>query len=57
MLLSLWLEKYQLNKIEMVIHNEIFESFRIKEKKLKDARILLKANGYVVVKVKNKQTV
>tara|TARA_R100001443_G_scaffold117253_1_gene140910 strand:+ start:1040 stop:1165 length:126 start_codon:yes stop_codon:yes gene_type:complete len=41
----------------MVIHNEIFESFRIKEKKLKDARILLKANGYVVVKVKNKQTV
>jgi len=57
MLLSLWLEKYQLNKIKMVIHNEIFESFRIKEKKLKDARILLKANGYVVVKVKNKQTV
>ncbi len=57
MLLSLWLEKYQLNKIKMVIHNEIFESFRIKQKKLNDAKALLKANGYVIVKVKNKETV
>tara|TARA_B100000941_G_C28059243_1_gene328352 strand:+ start:169 stop:294 length:126 start_codon:yes stop_codon:yes gene_type:complete len=41
----------------MVIHNEIFESFRIKQKKLNDAKALLKANGYVIVKVKNKETV
>ena len=38
----------------MVIHNEIFDSFRIREKKLNDAKTLLKANGYVIVKVKDK---
>lgn len=57
MLLSLWLEKYQLNKIKMVIHNHIFDSYRIQQKKLNDAKALLKANGYVVVKVKEKENI
>jgi hypothetical protein len=41
----------------MVIHNHIFDSYRIKQKKLNDAKALLKANGYVVVKVKEKENI
>tara|TARA_R100001443_G_scaffold97595_1_gene104477 strand:- start:1029 stop:1151 length:123 start_codon:yes stop_codon:yes gene_type:complete len=32
----------------MVIHNEIFDSFRLERKKIEDAIVLLEKNGYIV---------
>lgn len=32
----------------MVIHNEIFETFRSEQKKINEAVILLEKNGYIV---------
>ena len=35
-----------------VIENEIFEHFRVEEKKITDATILLKEKGYIIIKKK-----
>lgn len=34
-----------------VIHNEIFEYFRVQEKKIEEAKKLLGKNGYIIHKV------
>tara|TARA_R100000935_G_C2692133_1_gene106920 strand:- start:295 stop:411 length:117 start_codon:yes stop_codon:yes gene_type:complete len=34
-----------------VIHNEIFEYFRVQEKKIEEAKKLLEQNGYITHKV------
>tara|TARA_Y100001938_G_scaffold125738_1_gene176997 strand:+ start:129 stop:275 length:147 start_codon:yes stop_codon:yes gene_type:complete len=34
----------------MVINNEIFDTYRIKESKIKESIIFLKENDYVVIK-------
>ena len=34
----------------MVIHNEIFDSYRLEQKKIKSAITLLRENNYTVIK-------
>ena len=38
----------------MVIHNHIFDSYRKKQQKIKDAIALLKSEGYIMHKVDKK---
>ena len=37
---------------QKVIENEIFEHFRVEEKKITDTTILLKEKGYIIIKKK-----
>tara|TARA_R100001510_G_scaffold52360_1_gene53010 strand:+ start:581 stop:706 length:126 start_codon:yes stop_codon:yes gene_type:complete len=41
----------------MVIHNEIFDTYRIKEKQIEEAIQLLKENGYAIYKKVEKEVV
>tara|TARA_R100001440_G_scaffold48865_2_gene68720 strand:+ start:333 stop:455 length:123 start_codon:yes stop_codon:yes gene_type:complete len=38
----------------MVIHNHIFDAYRLKKQKIKEAIAFLKSEGYMVHKVRNK---
>ena len=38
----------------MVIHNHIFDTYRLKQQKIKDAIAFLKSEGYMVHKIQNK---
>ena len=37
---------------QSVNENEIFEHFTVEEKKITDARVLLKEKGYIIIKKK-----
>ena len=58
--MRLWHTQGQKIKIKIMAHtpnafeNEIFEHFRTKEKRLKEAKKLLKNNGHIVIEAKNK---
>jgi len=39
----------------MVIHNEIFDTYRIEQKKIEEAIQLLKENGYAIYKKEEKE--
>jgi|TARA_R100001463_G_scaffold7466_5_gene23551 translation elongation factor P/translation initiation factor 5A len=41
----------------MVIHNEIFDTYRIKQKQIEEAIQLLKENGYAIYKKVEKEVV
>ena len=41
----------------MVIHNEIFDTYRIKQKQIQEAIQLLKENGYAIYKKVEKEVV
>tara|TARA_R100000234_G_scaffold48087_1_gene28745 strand:- start:672 stop:797 length:126 start_codon:yes stop_codon:yes gene_type:complete len=41
----------------MVIHNEIFDTYRIKQKQIEEAIQLLKENGYAIYKKEEKEVV
>jgi len=41
----------------MVIHNEIFDTYRIKQKQIEEAIQLLKQNGYAIYKKVEKEVV
>jgi len=41
----------------MVIHNEIFDTYRIKQKQIEEAIQLLKKNGYAIYKKVEKEVV
>jgi biotin operon repressor len=41
----------------MVIHNYIFDSYRIEQEKIKEAIQLLKENGYTIYKKEEKEII
>jgi len=41
----------------MVIHNYIFDSYRIEQEKIKEAIQLLKENGYTIHKKEEKEVI
>jgi len=41
----------------MVIHNEIFDTYRIEQKQIEEAIKLLKENGYAIYKKEEKEVV